>query len=77
MRVSTSSARYDFSTIISRVVDDKKRVHIYKGREGEDVAAIIPIEDLLLLEQLIREKEDLIDTIESEKAQAEEEAFRT
>lgn len=46
-----------------------KRVAV--RRDGKNIAAIISMEDLRLLERLVREEEDRIDTAAAEAARAE------
>ena len=61
-RLPASKAREDFSDTVSRVAFTKERVILH--RRGKDVAAIVPIEDLRLLEQL----EDATDLKAARKA---------
>jgi prevent-host-death family protein len=49
----------EYSAFINRAAYGKERVRI--AREGQDIAAVIPIEDLELLEEL----EDRIDIMEA------------
>ncbi len=49
-RLTTSEARTDFSSTLNRVAFGKDRVVLH--RRGKDVAAIVPVEDLRLLEEL-------------------------
>ncbi len=58
-RVSVSKARGQFSKVIHQTAYRKKRTVV--SRRGKDVAAIIPIEDLQLLERLEQEEMDRID----------------
>ncbi len=48
--VSVSEARHDFAEIVNRAAYGGERVRVV--RRGQAVAAIIPIEDLELLERL-------------------------
>ena len=48
--VSTSKARVDFAEIINQVAYRGERVVL--GRHGKPIAAIIPIDDLTLLEEI-------------------------
>ena len=59
MRLSVSNAREDFSEIVNRAAYGKERT-VISGR-GKDLAVVIPIEDLQLLERLAREEMDRID----------------
>ncbi len=63
--VNASEAREEFSEIINRVAYAHERVVI--RRRGKELAAMIPIEDLRLLERLIEEEEDRIDAEEAER----------
>ena len=62
--VNTTEARENFAEVINRVAYAKDRVRI--TRRGKQVAAMVPIEDLELIERL----EDEIDTREAKKALA-------
>jgi prevent-host-death family protein len=56
----------DFSDDIEEVLHDvKKGKPILLNKDGKEVAAIISIEDLRLLERLIEEEEDRIDSGEA------------
>ena len=48
--VTTSEARSGFADTLNRVIYRKERVVLQ--RRGKDVAVIVPIEDLALLEEL-------------------------
>lgn len=48
-RISTAEAREHFSEIINRAIYAKERILL--TRRGKEVAAIIPLEDLKLLEK--------------------------
>lgn len=54
-----SKSRDDLSSSVNRAVAGKERVKI--RRHGQEVAAVIPIEDLELLEEL----EDRLDLLEA------------
>ena len=54
-KISTAEARNDFAEVINRATYGKERFVL--TRRGKDLAAIVPIEDLQLLEEL----EDQID----------------
>lgn len=60
-----SKAREGFSDTINRVAFGKERVVL--RRRGKDIAAVVPIDDLRLLEEL----EDRIDLIDARAALAE------
>lgn len=49
-KVSTAEARSEFSDIINRASFGKERVVL--TRRGKELAAVVPIEDLELLERL-------------------------
>lgn len=66
-RVSTVEARNRFSNIINRVAFREERVIL--TRRGEDLVALVPLEDVKALEKL----EDLLDIIEARAAIAEAE----
>ena len=61
----TSKAREGFADTINRVAFGKGRVIV--RRRGKDIAAVVPIEDLHLLEEL----EDRIDLADARAALAE------
>lgn len=63
-RISTTEARRDFAAAINRAAYGKERLILH--RRGKDLAAVIPVEDLALLEQL----EDVIDVEEARAALA-------
>jgi len=54
-RVSSSKIRDDFSEALNRVAYQGQRIVLH--RRGKDVAALVPIEDLKLLQEI----EDRID----------------
>lgn len=54
--INTVEAREDFSELISRVSHNKERIIL--TRRGNEIAAIIPIEDFALL-QTSQDKHDL------------------
>jgi prevent-host-death family protein len=60
--LNSTTARENLSEILNRVAYAKDRVRI--SRRGKAVAAVVPIEDLELIERL----EDQIDIREAEKA---------
>lgn len=63
-RLNASEARNDFAATLNRVAYGKDRVVLH--RRGKDLAAIIPIDDLTLLEAL----EDYLDVEAARKALA-------
>ena len=65
MTISTGKAREQLSTVINRAAFGKERVVL--TRRGKEVAAVVPIEDVKLLEEL----EDRIDLEEARAALAE------
>jgi len=65
MTISTVKAREQLSTVINRAAFGKERVVL--TRRGKEVAAVVPIEDVKLLEDL----EDRIDLEEARAALAE------
>lgn len=71
MTLSTTEARDRFSEVVNRSAFGGERVRL--ARHGKEVAAVIPIEDLLLLERLVEEEEDRIDLEEARKALADPE----
>ena len=60
--VNTTEARDKLADVLNRVAYAKDRVRI--TRRGRDIAAVVPIEDLELIERL----EDEIDIREAKKA---------
>lgn len=64
-RLNVSKAREEFPELVNRAAYGKERTIV--SRRGKDLAAVIPIEDLRLLERLTREEMDRID-IESARA---------
>ena len=64
-QVNTVSARAQFSDIINRAAFGKERVTL--TRRGKEIVAVVPIEDVKLLEAL----EDKIDLEEARAALAE------
>lgn len=65
MSVSTVKAREQLLTVINRAAFGKERIVL--TRRGKEVAAVVPIEDMKLLEEL----EDRIDLEEARAALAE------
>ena len=63
--IDSSTARDDFSDVVGRVRYGHERVIVRK--HGKDVAAVIPMEDLDLLERAVEAAEDRIDVLEAER----------
>jgi prevent-host-death family protein len=63
--ITASEARDEFADIINRVAFGRERVTI--RRRGKELVAVIPIEDLRLLERLEEAAEDAIDLEEARK----------
>lgn len=61
--ITASEARNDFSGTMSRVAYGRERLVLRRHRKEE--VAIVPIEDLRLLERLEREAEDRADAAEA------------
>lgn len=68
-RLNVSKAREEFPEVLNRAAYGKERTIV--SRRGKDLAAVIPIEDLRLLERLAREEMDRIDLEEARAALAE------
>jgi prevent-host-death family protein len=58
-RLNVSKAREEFPEIVNRAAYGKERTIV--SRRGKDLAAVIPMDDLRLLERLAREEMDRID----------------
>jgi prevent-host-death family protein len=58
-RLNVSKARDEFPDLVNRAAFGKERTIV--SRRGKDLAAVIPIEDLRLLERLAREEMDRLD----------------
>ena len=58
-RLNVSKAREGFPEVVNRAAYGKERTIV--SRRGKDLAAVIPIEDLRLLERLAQEEMDRID----------------
>ncbi len=65
-KISVTKARALIADIVNKVAFGKERVIL--DRAGKDVAAVISIEDLRLLERLVEEEEDRMDAEEAKKA---------
>jgi prevent-host-death family protein len=61
-QMAASAAREEFAEVLNRVAYGKERIVLH--RHGKPLVAIIPVEDLQLLERLIEEEEDRIDVEE-------------
>ncbi len=55
-RLSVSKAREEFADIVNRAAYAKERTIV--SRRGKDLAAVIPIEELRLLDRLARKEMD-------------------
>jgi len=64
VRIPSAKVRRDFAETVNRVAYGRERVVVH--RRGRDLAALIPVEDLALLEEL----EDRRDIREAEQALA-------
>lgn len=60
--INTADAKEEFSELINRVTHNKERIIL--TRRGKDIAAIISIEDLALLQE-IQNKNDLNEATEA------------
>ena len=65
--ITTTEARGDFASLVNRAAFGKERIIL--TRRGKELAAVIPVEDLALLEAL----EDQLDIEEARKALADPE----
>jgi prevent-host-death family protein len=68
-RIKTDKARAEFGSVVNRVAFGHERIVL--ERRGKPMAALIPMEDLRLLERLIEEEEDRIDVEQARKVLAE------
>jgi prevent-host-death family protein len=64
-QMAASAAREEFAEVLNRVAYGKERIVLH--RHGKPLVAIIPVEDLQLLERLIEEEEDRIDVEEARR----------
>ncbi len=69
-RLPSAKVRKDFSETVNRVAYGRERIVLH--RRGKDLAAMIPVEDLALLEEI----EDRLDVEEAEKILARAKAKR-
>ena len=67
--LSASQARSQLGSLLERTARRKQRVIL--TRRGRQLAAVVPLEDLRLIERLSEEEEDRIDREEARKAKAE------
>jgi prevent-host-death family protein len=65
-RLNVSKARDEFPELVNRAAYGNERTIV--SRRGKDLAAVIPIEDLRLLERLEREEMDRIDLADARAA---------
>jgi prevent-host-death family protein len=68
VQMAASAAREEFAEVLNRVAYGKERIVLH--RHGKPLVAIIPVEDLQLLERLIEEEEDRIDVEEARRVLA-------
>lgn len=66
--ITSSEAREEFAEVINRVAYGGERIVI--RRREKELAAVIPMEDLRLLERLIEQEEDRLDAEAARKALA-------
>jgi prevent-host-death family protein len=65
-RLNVSKAREEFPDVLNRAADGHERTIV--SRRGKDLAAVIPMDDLRLLERLAREEMDRLDLEEAHAA---------
>lgn len=70
-RLSVSDVRDDFAEVVNRVAYRGERIVI--NRRGKDIVAMVPVEDVAMLEAL----EDRVDITHARKALAEAKAKGT
>jgi prevent-host-death family protein len=68
-RINVAELRQDLADVLNRAAYQGERFIIH--RREKNAAAIIPIEDLELLDRLVREEEDRIDLAAAAAAEAE------
>jgi len=68
-RLNVSKAREEFPEVVNRAAYGKERTIV--SRRGKDLAAVIPIDDLRLLERLSREEMERLDLEDARAALAE------
>lgn len=64
-KMDATTARTELSDALNRVAYGAERILLL--RHGKPVAALIPVQDLELLERLIEEEEDRIDIAEAKR----------
>ena len=64
-QMAASAAREEFAEVLNRVAYGKERIVLH--RHGKPLVAIIPVEDLQLLERLLEVEEDRIDVEEARR----------
>ena len=62
-RLTLSKAQADLPDVVSRTAKTKERP--IPSRRGKDLAAVVPMEDLKLLERLNRDQQDLAEARKS------------
>ncbi len=72
-RVNVMEARQHFSKTVNRVAFGKERLVL--ERRGEDVVAVIPVDELKLFERLLDEYEDRLDVEEARRRLADPRAL--
>ena len=65
-RLSVSKALEEFPEVVNRAANGNQRTIV--SQRGKDVAAVISMEDLRLLERLVREEMDRMDLEEASAA---------
>jgi prevent-host-death family protein len=68
-RLTISKAKAELTDIVNRAVKTKERTVL--SRRGKGIAAVVPIEDLRLLEHLTQEEMDRQDLEDARRALAE------
>ena len=68
-RMKTGDARDEFGAVVNRVAYGNEWIVL--ERRGKEMAALIPMRDLRLLERLIEEEEDRMDLASARKSMAE------
>lgn len=70
-KVTTKEARDQLAELVNRAAYGKERIIL--TRRGKGIAALVPLDDLLALEQFVRKLEDQSDLEAVQKALAESE----
>ena len=68
VQMAASAAREEFAEVLNRVAYGKERIVLH--RHGKPLVAIIPVEDLQLLQRLIEAEEDRIEVAEARRVLA-------